>query len=110
MTLFGAATESATYVLLAPSLAWAVLNAALTPGSSWKRWTLGASYGLFLLTQMASWFPGAAARVQTLGTQPFAALLFLAVMLTGWRKRAKKKTQPRRPAMGLGWDLQASSL
>ena len=61
----GAATESATYLLLAPSLAWAVLNDALTPGSWWKKGALGASYGLFVLTQMASWFPGAAARVPT---------------------------------------------
>src|SRR5262249_5504794 len=50
MTLFGAATESATYVLLAPSLAWAVLE-------NWRAWpvrgVLLTCYGLFVVAQAA---------------------------------------------------------
>jgi len=87
MTVFGAATESATYLLLAPSLAWALTEALTVPAARLRRGALLGSYALFLLTQLACWFPGAAQRVQSLGPQPAAALLLLAVLLAGWRRQ-----------------------
>jgi hypothetical protein len=74
MTVFGPATESSTYTLLAPTAAWALLAA-------WSEWRLPAvrgvvlvSYGLLILAQVGNWFP----RDTTLlimAAQPLAALL-----------------------------------
>jgi hypothetical protein len=74
MSLCGPATESCTYVLLAPVLGRAVLEVA---GRAWMRRTLVyASFGLFTLSAAIVWFPRwIADPVQTAGTQPFAALL-----------------------------------
>jgi hypothetical protein len=70
MTLVGPATESCTYVLIAPFLAWAVLTADPRP---WQRWRVSAggqpwpalvrrlpavSWVLFLLTVLAGLSPG----------------------------------------------------
>jgi hypothetical protein len=82
MTVLGAAAESCTYILLAPSLAGALLRA-------WQdRWPLLArallllSFTVFLLTQAAVWFPFGR-QVHTLGLHPVAALLFLAGFVLG---------------------------
>jgi hypothetical protein len=90
MTLCGPATESCTYILLAPTLAWAVLEAwhrpdAPAPGPSrpWRCglvWTLAASYAVFLSSFVATWFPGVA-RLHALGTHPLAALLLLSALV-----------------------------
>jgi hypothetical protein len=93
MTLFGPATESSTYMLLAPALAWALLNAfrlaqtsefsetsevypaMCSRTSNWaNRAILVTSFALFTATQVLLWFPGGA-RFQNLGTQPLAGLL-----------------------------------
>jgi hypothetical protein len=89
MTLFGAATESATYVLLAPSLVALLLDAWAEVGR--RRWLLIGSYGLLVTTQLAGWFPGGAARVQALGPQPLAAALLLLAILLGWRRDLTRK-------------------
>jgi hypothetical protein len=77
MTLFGSATESCTYILLAPILAWTLLDAWLRP-SPWWLWTLlSASFGLFVVTQAAVWFPGGGRLFRALGSHPLAGLLLL---------------------------------
>ncbi|HXG13182.1 MAG TPA: glycosyltransferase family 87 protein [Gemmataceae bacterium] len=76
MTAFGPATESCTYILLAPALAWALLNAWLEPRPLWMRWVLVIAQVLLLLAQLATWFPQGH-RFRDLGPQPLAALLFL---------------------------------
>jgi hypothetical protein len=81
MTLFGPATESSTYILLAPSLAWAVMEAWLLPRSFAIRAGLLASYGLFVVTLAAVWFPGGGRAFHALGPHPLAALLFLICVL-----------------------------
>jgi hypothetical protein len=67
MTLVGPATEASTYVMLAPVLAWAVLQASPAP---WARWGIspGGGKGWPLAV---SWMPAA------------AWLLFLAAVLAG---------------------------
>ena len=77
MTLFGSATESCTYILLAPSLAWTLLDAWLRPCPWWLRTLLSASFGLFVVTQAAVWFPGGGQLCRILGTHPLAGLLLL---------------------------------
>lgn len=94
MTLFGSATESATYVLLAPALAWAVLEAWLADRPRWVLAALFSSYGLFVACQMASWFP-VARQVHSLGLQPLAALLLFGVLLLDARLPAvRRKIEP----------------
>jgi hypothetical protein len=77
MTLFGPATESSTYMLLAPTLAWTVLQAWLRPAPWWVRTAVTASFGLFTITQAAVWFPGGAQQARALGLHPLAGVLLL---------------------------------
>jgi hypothetical protein len=74
MTVFGSAAESATYLLLAPTAAWSLLD-------SWRRqrpWpvrmVLLGGYLLLVASQLAAWFPNAK-EVHALGVQPLAGLL-----------------------------------
>jgi hypothetical protein len=89
MLLCGPATESATYVLLAPTLAWAVLDACTRPRPAWVRGGLLGCYGALLLAAAAAWFP-VGNQVHTLGVQPLAALvLFLILLVEGVRAVGK---------------------
>jgi hypothetical protein len=73
MMLCGPATESSTYVLLAPALAWAVLNAG---GEPWPLRALPAlAWGLLVVCVLAG-LSRNTARFHALGLQPLAALLF----------------------------------
>ena len=85
MTLVGPATESCTYILLAPVLAWAVLSATRQPWRSWGagtaepwpmavRWMPAAAWWLFLACVLAGLGPWTN-RVHALGLHPLAALL-----------------------------------
>jgi hypothetical protein len=82
MTVLGAAAESCTYILLAPSLAGAVLVAQRERWPVPARALLLLSFGLFLVTQAAVWFPFGK-HWHTLGLHPLAALLFLAGFVIG---------------------------
>jgi hypothetical protein len=57
MVLCGPATESCTYILVAPTLAWAVLDATLDGRPLWSRLIPWASFVLFVFSQTISWFP-----------------------------------------------------
>jgi hypothetical protein len=73
MMLCGPATESSTYVLLAPALAWAVLGAG---GETWQARLLPSlAWGLLAVCVLAGVFPNTA-QFHALGLQPLAALLF----------------------------------
>jgi hypothetical protein len=73
MMLCGPATESSTYVLLAPALAWAVLGAG---GEPWPARVLPAvAWGLLVACVLAGLFPNTA-QFHALGLHPLAALLF----------------------------------
>jgi len=119
MTLCGPATESCTYILLAPSLAWALMEVwhkpeGPAPGSS-RRWPFGlvqrqspalkgmlaASYGLFLASFMAAWFSGVN-RVHGLGTHPLGALLLLLVLAWTSLSGRGNATEGRGPALPAG--------
>jgi hypothetical protein len=74
MMLFGPATESSTYCLLAAPLAWMVLDSWMEARPRWLRGGIAASYVLLVGSFMAAWFP-IAGKVHALGPQPLAALL-----------------------------------
>jgi hypothetical protein len=78
MTLAGPATESPTYVLVAPTLAACML--AAIRGPRLPQMFVCASYAAFTFAAMIVWFPGWIAKpVHTSGLQPLAALLLTIV-------------------------------
>lgn len=95
MTLFGVAAESCTYILLAPTLGWELLRAETTSGVAWQRWALRGSAILFLLAEMAVWFPFGR-QVHSLGVQPLAALVLFGCLVVP----AARSLMHGRPASG----------
>jgi hypothetical protein len=87
MTLFGPATESCTYILLAPTLAGTLLEAWLQPGFWVFRMVVLLSFGLFTVSRAALWFPGGARQLAVACSQPLAAL-FLLVCILGMELQA----------------------
>jgi hypothetical protein len=74
MMLCGPATESPSFVQLAPVLAWAVVAA---PRENWPlvvRWLPAVSFALFMVAVLAGLRPNTA-QIHALGLQPLAALL-----------------------------------
>jgi hypothetical protein len=84
MTVFGPATESATYVFLAPAAAWAVLRTGRERYPPLGRYLILTGYGLLVLAQVANWFP-VGRMVHSFGLQPIAGLLLTAgFVAVGW--------------------------
>jgi len=82
-TLFGPATESATYMLLAPMAAYAVV--AVTGRAFAERFVVRGAYVLLLSVPVALWFPRQVSDpYRALIPQAHAALVFLAWIL--WRQ------------------------
>jgi hypothetical protein len=81
MTVFGPATESVTYVFLAPAAAWGVLRVVCERPPWIGRFLIFTGYGLLVLCQIVDWFPfGRLAH--SLGPQPVAGLLLAAGFIT----------------------------
>jgi hypothetical protein len=80
MTLFGPATESSTYILLAPALAATVLAVREPCHPAWSRYLILAAFVLLLVAQAAVWFPSAK-HFHALGPQPLAVVLLLLGLL-----------------------------
>jgi hypothetical protein len=74
MVLCGPASESCTYILLAPILAWAALEAAMDHRPLWSRCIPWCSFVLFVLSQITSWFPEQV-RMLFLGILPLAGIV-----------------------------------
>jgi hypothetical protein len=89
---FGPATESCTYILLAPVLSWALVD-AFAHGRVWERNLLVTVLAMFLAYSIASWFPDGRNWCYVL--QPFGALLFFlerSVYACLWRDEPAKQT------------------
>lgn len=80
MILFGSAAESSTYVLIAPSFAWTLLETWPERQLSWAPMALLISGGLVGLGFLGSLLPGDA-RHWFIGAPPLGALLFAGVLL-----------------------------
>ena len=76
MMLCGPATESPSFVQLAPALAWAVMSAFREKWPLFLRILPLASFVLFMVGVLAGLTP-MTARIHALGEQPLAALLLL---------------------------------
>lgn len=95
MTLLGPATESSTYVLLAPSLSWSLFEAWRRPHPLWLRVGLSAAYGLFLSAGIAGWFPFVL-KAHALGLHPLGALLLLLSVLASEIRRFSEPSYENR--------------
>ena len=87
MTVLGPATESTTYMFVAPASAWALIEAWSARMGLLRPATLLASYALFLASQVALWFPWGG-RFNNLGTHPLAGLLLLGSLVTSAFRQA----------------------
>jgi hypothetical protein len=83
MTLCGPATESQTYLLLAPAVVLAVVQALAEPRPVWLRASVCCAFALLLLAVARSVFAPGFKELWVLAAQPVAAVLFLAYCL-GW--------------------------
>jgi hypothetical protein len=90
MTVFGPATESCTYLLLGPTLAWALLETWLERRPLFARAWLAIAYGLLVVTYMSCWFPSGT-RLQSLGLQPLAGMMLLAYLLAGMLRPSQQQ-------------------
>ena len=99
MLLCGPATESNTYILLAPVLVWAVVAAWATRGPALPRYLPAVSYGVLVVAQAACWFP-AGKQLHTLGVQPLATLLLTGGLVSGYIRDLARRGAYR-PAQAL---------
>jgi hypothetical protein len=83
MVLFGPATESSTYILLAPVFAWSLVEAWRHPRNTPLGVLTLLGTGLLLFCCVASWFPWGRS-VHALGLQPLGALVLLGRLLVGY--------------------------
>jgi dolichol-phosphate mannosyltransferase len=90
MLLCGPATESNTYILLAPVLAWAVVEAWTSPDTARTRHLPAVCYGVLALSQAACWFP-AGKQLHTLGAQPLTALLLTGGLVSGYIRELARR-------------------
>ncbi len=81
MTLFGPATESATYVLIAPATAWIICGLLVRGGGAIETAWVVVIYGLQLLAGMAGWFGGMKRFGVYASPQALSALLLAAYLL-----------------------------
>jgi len=80
MMLLGPATESSTYALLAPSMAWALVEGYSDSRFAWTRGPVTLSFVMLLTAFAAAWFPFAG-RAHALGIHPLATLVLTGVFL-----------------------------
>jgi hypothetical protein len=75
MLLFGPSTEDATYAMIAPPIALALVQTQRIPG--WMRSLICSSYIVLLLGLILNAFFGLKKTPYTMSVQPFGALTFL---------------------------------
>jgi hypothetical protein len=86
MTVFGPATETVTYLILAPATAWVLVQAFANNRPTWELGVLVLAYLLMLSVHIAAWFGGRA--YMTLGPQPLGGLILVGYVLFGTTKSA----------------------
>ncbi|MDY3555175.1 glycosyltransferase 87 family protein [Gemmata sp. JC717] len=94
MTAFGPATESPTYILLGPTLAWLLVESRRGGPAPWARGPVVLAAVLFFGTCVAVTTPPYGRLVLRTGTQPAAALVLLAVLAAMTLKRPAAAVAP----------------
>jgi hypothetical protein len=96
MIVFGPSTESSTFILLAPALAWALVDAFQPGRPMWSRAILTTVMVMFVATFTATWFPGGRDWLYVL--QPMSAVLFFADRLLRCRPARETAAPVAAPA------------
>jgi hypothetical protein len=105
MVLFGPATESCTYVLLAPPLAAALVqDDGRRPEGRYA--LVGGGLGLIVLASAAAWFPWGKA-VGNLGLQPAGAVLCVS-WLVGTAVHDLRRRPAKAPPLVLAWRVTSA--
>ena len=86
--LFGPATESSTYILVAPVLAWQIAKLWSEPSPFWPRALIAAAAALLAFALIAGWFPHTT-RMHALGLHPLAMLCLLAAIIPSSRAKPR---------------------
>jgi len=81
MMLLGPATESSSFILLAPSFGWSVLEALREPPLGSRRLLLWGSCACFVIAVVLGGFL-ATVKVHSLGVHVWGSLFYLAYLLT----------------------------
>jgi hypothetical protein len=109
MMLCGPATESCTYSMFAPVLAWGLVSAAVEPWPRSVRLLPALALLLFTLCLLAGLIPmpGGTARVHGLGLQPLATLLLAVGFLVVHLRALVQPTDRNGIDVGGDWPLAA---
>jgi hypothetical protein len=104
MTLCGPATESCSYVILAPALAWALVAGRDAGWTTPVRALSWGCFGLLVAALLAGIGPGAA-RFHALGPQPLGALLLFAgyLLVTAQAVAARQSVTSREVPTSEAW-------
>lgn len=95
MLLLGPATESCTHILLAPSLAWALLENGRRHTSRALGLLWWVSFALMTVASISCWFPNGAL-LHDLGVQPLAVLLiFIGFVVQACQRLCHPKVRQR---------------
>ena len=97
MLLFGPATESSTYVILAPALLLAWLRWSSAPGGRPRLIGVWASYGLLIASQMLTSWAHQHQNAATHLIQPAGALVLACTVLAAGRKAREAVLAPDAP-------------
>jgi Glycosyltransferase family 87 len=92
MLLFGPTTEDATYAMIAPAVAFGVVEAFNRESPSWMRGLVCGSFALLLLGLILNAFFGLKKTPLTMSVQPFGALLFLGYAMVWLFREESRET------------------
>jgi hypothetical protein len=82
MTLFGPATEAASYIILAPAVIFGLITSWRSPHPVWLRTGMSCTYGLLVAADILnSGFHPATHVIYVHAVQPFTALIFVGLAL-----------------------------
>jgi hypothetical protein len=96
MLLFGPTTEDATYAMIAPAVAFGVVEAFNRESPSWMRGLVCGSFALLLLGLILNAFFGLKKTPLTMSVQPFGALLFLGYAMVWLFREENREGRNRR--------------
>jgi glycosyl transferase family 87 len=96
MLLFGPATEDATYAMMAPPLAFALVQAFHQSTAWWLRVLVCASFAFLLIGLVLNSFFGLKKSASLMSVQPFGALLFAGYSVIWVFRSSLWKETPRR--------------
>jgi hypothetical protein len=99
MIVFGPSTESCTFILLAPALAWALVDAFRPGRPAWSRAVLVLVLAMFLATFTANSLPGGRDWLYVL--QPVSALVFFTERFASCRPQPEPHVSATRQEFSL---------